>query len=109
MRRNPKTNSKTRETDARNKENRSQRFPKQLISEELLVLCHRKMNLIEEIKHERMIDNVQLNLEDFSELDSTVKDFTTENSTVKLSNSSKKTKENVESSHESQESREKCN
>lgn len=71
------------------------------------MLCRRKMNLIEEIKQERMIDNVQLNLEDLSELDSTVKDFTTENSTVKLSNSSKKTKDNVDSSHESHESREK--
>jgi hypothetical protein len=78
-----------------------------LISEELLILCRKKINLIEEIKQERMIDNAQLNLEDLSEFDSTVKDFTTENSTVKLSNSSKKTKKSVESSNESHESREK--
>jgi hypothetical protein len=65
------------------------------------------MNLIEEIKQERMIGNAQLNLEDLSEFDSTVKDFTTENSTVKLSNSSKKTKKSVESSNESHESRDK--
>ena len=78
-----------------------------MISEELLLLCRKKINLIEEIKQEKMIDNVQLNLEDLSELDSTVKDFTTENSTVKLSNSSKKTKKSVDSSNESQESREK--
>ena len=103
-----KTNSKTRETDNKlTREARNGTFPKQLISEELLALCRRKMNLIEEIKQERMIDNAQMNLEDLSEFDSTVKDFTTENSTVKLSNSSKKTKKSVESSNESQESREK--
>lgn len=103
-----KTNSKTRETENKLlKKQRSGKFPKQLISEELLTLCRRKMNLIEEIKQERVIGNAPLNLEDLSEFDSTVKDFTTENSTVKLSNSSKKTKKSVESSNESHESRDK--
>ena len=98
-----KTISKTRETEKRT----DARFPKQLISEELMTLCQRKMNLIEEMKQEREIDNAQMNLEDLPEdLNSINNGYTTDNSTMKFSNSSKKTKKSVDSSNDSQESRE---